>query len=106
MILTLVGNAESFEFELITTKKLYSHSKDMKVKIFKCRLLLNEGDVQATIDPMSSNITGAYYTVAIGADGGSKTTIEKSTDIAHYSTQIKPIVITETTAGSFKESKS
>lgn len=64
--------------------------------------ITDEGDVQLTIDPMSSNISGGTYTVAIGADGGSKTTIEKSTDISDSSTQIKPIVITETTAGSFK----
>lgn len=62
----------------------------------------DEGDVQATIDPMSSNVSGGTYTVAIGADGGSKTTIEKSTDISDSATQIKPIVITETTAGSIE----
>lgn len=100
------GNAESFEFELITDKEALFTFKGYEGKDIRMPIIAeitDEGDVQATIDPMSSNITGGTYTVAIGADGGSKTTIEKSTDIADSSTQIKPIVITETTAGSFKE---
>lgn len=100
------GSAASFEFELITDKEALFTFKgyagtDIRMPIIA--EITDEGDVQATIDPMSSNITGGTYTVAIGADGGSKTTIEKSTDISDSSTQIKPIVITETTAGSFKE---
>lgn len=100
------GSATSFEFELITDKEAlftfngYGADDDIRMPIIA--EITDEGDVQATIDPMSSNISGGTYTVAIGADGGSKTTIEKSTDISDSSTQIKPIVITETTAGSFK----
>lgn len=97
--------ASGIKFTKITAKEALVDisgyaGKDIRLPIIA--EITDEGDVQATIDPMSSNISGGTYTVAIGADGGSKTTIEKSTDISDSSTQIKPIVITETTAGSFK----
>ena len=99
-------STSGYYFEKITAKEAlvtFIGYKGQDIRLPIKAEIKDEGDVQATIDPMSSNITGGTYTVAIGADGGSKTTIEKSTDISDSSTQIKPIVITETTFGSLKK---
>ena len=101
----------SFKFELVTAKEaIITYTVDVdNIEEGKRDLTLpikaiakDSGDVQLTIDPMTSNISGGTYTVGIVSDGGSKTTIEKSTDIGPDATKIKPIVITETTPGSLK----
>ena len=97
--------ASGIKFTKITAKEALVDisgyaGKDIRLPIIA--EIKDEGDVQVTIDPMTSNISGGTYTVAIGADGDTKSTIEKSTDISDKSETIKPIVITEITPGSLK----
>ena len=62
-----------------------------------------EGDVEVTIDPLSSQITGGTYTIANATSGATKTTIASVLSATEGPRNtIKNIVITEVAPGSLK----
>lgn len=68
--------------------------------------LTDAGEATLTIDAMGSVLTSGTYKFANVVDGATSTTIEKKTDLPEGGATIKPIVITETSAGSLEKSAS
>jgi Copper amine oxidase N-terminal domain. len=66
--------------------------------------LTSDGEATITIDALNSVLTSGTYKFANVVDGATTTTIEKKTDLPEAGATIKPIVITETAAGSLEGS--
>ena len=109
---TLKQNSD-IEVSLLSAKQAIVTATLSEVRKGKMGLIMpleteisGEGDATVTIDPMDSVISSGTYKFANVVSGSTSTTIEKVTDIQENGSKIKPIVITETAAGSLEGSAS
>ena len=105
---TIVGFSNVYA-QLLTAKSAIIRAvptgTDAQIRVPMAAELTDNGEATVTVDPLTSVVSGGTYTFANVASGSTVTTIEDKEKITESTGAIKPIVITETAAGSFDEGR-
>lgn len=88
----------------MVTADVFHDGSDAQIRLPIASELTSDGEATITIDPLQTVISAGTYKFANVIDGATTTTIEKKTDLPEGGAKIKPIIITETSAGSLKGS--